>query len=213
MTGGNRSTQEKINLKSIMTKQEYREKMSTLRYGLKQAQVTVRSQKVTEKFFSLPGSEDYSHYLVYLPINNEVDTRLLLSRLFSLDKNVYVPRCHSHIQGRMDYFRISNFSDLRQGYCGIDEPCPESSALFLNQAEAMCILPGLAFDRKGFRLGYGRGYFDRYLKFLDGPMPVLTGFAYDFQIVDFLPVDEWDIPVHMVITDKEIIFAEQQGLA
>ena len=189
-----------------MTKQQYRRKMSALRLRLKQEEVAAGSRKITESFFNLPGLENYLHYLAYLPVNNEVDTRPLLSRLISLGKKVYVPRCDAG-QGKMNFYRIACFSNLKPGYCGIDEPCPDSSEIFINQgrAAAVCILPGLAFDHAGYRVGYGRGFFDRYLQQLAGPMPLLVGFAYDFQMVDSLPGDDWDIPVDMVITDEKII--------
>jgi 5-formyltetrahydrofolate cyclo-ligase len=194
----------------IMTKEQYRHKMFALRSGLKQEQVDSRSQKVVERFLSFSELQKYSNYLAYLPINKEVDTTSLLSRLLGLGKNVYLPRCHEDLVGQMDFFRIFNFSDLRPGYCGIYEPCLDLSMLYINHDRALCILPGLAFDRKGFRLGYGRGFFDRYFKSLQGPMPFLTGFAYDFQVVDFLPADEWDIPVDLVVSDEEIIFTSQK---
>lgn len=166
------------------------------------AQVETRSRKITERFLDFPGLEDYLYYLAYLPINKEVDTRPLLSLLLDQDKEVYVPRCRGENQGCMDFFRITGLEDLKPGYRGIDEPCPDPSNLFVNQGRALCVLPALAFDRQGCRLGYGQGFFDRYLKSLPGPRPLLIGFAYEFQVVDHLPADEWDVPVDMVITER-----------
>jgi len=184
-----------------VTKQQYRKKMSALRSGLKQDQITAKSLKIMDGFLAIPGLESYVNYLAYLPVNNEVDTRPLLTRLISLDKNVYIPRCYVEGERGMDFLHITGFLDLKPGYCGIDEPCPDSSEIFVNQGLALCILPGLAFDRLGYRLGYGRGFFDRYLSSLPGPRPLLIGFAYDFQVVDNLPRDAWDVPVDMVITE------------
>jgi 5-formyltetrahydrofolate cyclo-ligase len=194
----------------IMTKEQYRHKMFALRSGLKKEQVDARSQKVVERFLSFCELQNFSNYLGYLPINNEVDTTSLLLRLLGLGKNVYLPKCHKDLKGRMDFFRIINFSDLRRGYCGIYEPCPDPSLLYINHDRALSILPGLAFDRKGFRLGYGRGFFDRYFKSLQGPRLFLAGFAYDFQVVDSLPADEWDIPVDLVVSDEEIIYTSRK---
>jgi 5-formyltetrahydrofolate cyclo-ligase len=200
-------------VEKIMTKKQYRQKMLALRSGLYQSEVSLKSRKVMEGFLGLEGLEERKDYLAYLPVRNEVDTRPLLSRLIDMDKNVYVPKCDKACEGKMDFFRLTLFSDLKPGYHGIDEPCPDSAALFVNNGRAVCILPGLAFDRSGYRLGYGRGFFDRYLKSLPGPGPVLVGFAYDFQIVDSLPRDDWDVPVDMVITDQEVIPANPEKVA
>ncbi|MFP4127978.1 MAG: 5-formyltetrahydrofolate cyclo-ligase [Desulfonatronovibrio sp.] len=185
-----------------MTKQEYRKKMMAQRSRLDAGQVESKSRKITERFLDFPGVEDYLYYLAYLPVNKEVDTRFLVSLLLDQGRKVYVPRCHTQKQGRMDFYRITGLEDLKPGYCGIDEPCPDASDFFINQGQTLCILPGLAFDRQGCRLGYGQGFFDRYLKSLPGPRPLLIGFAYDFQVVNHLPADEWDVPVDIIITEK-----------
>lgn len=176
--------------------------MIALRSGLDADQVETRSRKITQRFLDFPGLKDYLYYLSYLPVNKEVDTRPLLSVLLDQGRKVYVPRCRTEEQGCMDFYRITGFEDLVPGYCGIDEPCPDPTKLFVNQGQALCVLPALAFDRQGYRLGYGQGFYDRYLKSLTGPRPLLIGFAYDFQVVDQLPADKWDVPVNMVITEK-----------
>lgn len=189
-----------------MTKKQYRQKMLALRSGLAQALAWDKSQEIIQRFMGLEGLMEFRDYLTYLPVRNEVDTRPLLTRLMNMDKRVYVPRCDLECKGKMDFFLIRGFSELKPGYQGIDEPCPDSSPVFANQGRAVCILPGLAFDRSGCRLGYGLGFFDRYLKNLSGPAPVLVGLAYDFQVVETLPRDEWDVPMDIVITDGEVIY-------
>ncbi len=179
--------------------------MSGLRAALSENDVKAASMKVMERFFRFLHVDDFHHFLAYLPINNEVDTRPLITELMSRQKKVFAPRCDPAREGCMDYYLIRDFSALKPGYCGIAEPCPDSSDLFINNGQALCILPGLAFDRQGYRLGYGLGFFDRYLNSLVGPKPFLTGFAYNFQVVESLPVDDWDMPVDMVINEYDCI--------
>jgi 5-formyltetrahydrofolate cyclo-ligase len=190
-----------------MTKKQYRQKMLTLRSGLAQDRMEEKSSRIIQRFISLEGLMEFRDYLAYVPIRNEVDTSPLITRLMNVDKRVYAPRCDPQCEGRMDFFLIRDFSELKPGYQGIDEPCPDSSRVFVNHDRAVCILPGLAFDRSGYRLGYGLGFFDRYLKKLSGPAPLLVGLAYDFQVVETLPGDEWDVPVDIVVAEHEVIFA------
>ncbi|RQD64695.1 MAG: 5-formyltetrahydrofolate cyclo-ligase [Desulfonatronovibrio sp. MSAO_Bac4] len=188
-----------------MTKNDYRQKISSLRLAMSQGQVSEKSSKISRVFLNWIDLDKYQSFLVYLPIKNEVDTKPLIENLLQTGKKIYAPRCSQEHSGCMDFYMLSDLSELSPGYCGIAEPCSNSSALYVNTGPSVCILPGLAFDHQGQRLGYGHGFFDRYLRELPGPKPLLIGFAYDFQVVDALPGDDWDVPVDAVITDKRVV--------
>lgn len=167
--------------------------------------VSEKSSKISKKFLNWIDMDKYQSFLVYLPINNEVDTRSLIDSLLKAGKKIYAPRCSQKRRGCMDFYEVSDLTELSPGYCGIAEPCSSSSKLYVNTGSSVCILPGLAFDRNGQRLGYGQGFFDRYLCELPGPRLQLIGFAYDFQVVDALLRDKWDIPVDAVVTESQIL--------
>ncbi|MCA1743785.1 MAG: 5-formyltetrahydrofolate cyclo-ligase [Desulfonatronovibrio sp.] len=188
-----------------MTKKDYRKKMTSIRVSLGKEQVSEKSSKISGMFLNWINLSRYQSFLVYLPIKNEVDTRPLIEDLLKAGKRIYAPRCSQEHSGCMDFYMVSGLFELSPGYCGIAEPCSNSSALYVHKGPSVCILPGLAFDHQGQRLGYGQGFFDRYLQELPGPKPLLIGFAYDFQVVDVLPGDEWDVPVDAVITDKRVV--------
>lgn len=188
-----------------MTKKEYRSKIKSIRISLSKEVVSEKSSKISSRFLNWIDKDKYQSFLVYLPIKNEVDTRFLIESLIEAGKKIYAPRCSQEHNRRMDFYEVSDLSDLSPGYCGIAEPCSNSSKLYVNTGPSVCILPGLAFDLKGQRLGYGQGFFDRYLSELPGPKPLLIGFAYDFQVVDALPGDKWDIPVDAVVTESRIL--------
>lgn len=99
----------------------------------------------------------------------------------------------------LELYRVKNISCLREGSFGIPEPSegekvsPEEVELF--------VIPGVVFDKEGYRLGFGKGYYDRLLKGVKSPK---VGVAYSFQVVDKLPRDPWDVPVDIIITEKNI---------
>ncbi|WP_051617485.1 5-formyltetrahydrofolate cyclo-ligase [Desulfonatronovibrio hydrogenovorans] len=187
-----------------MTKQDIRQKMLLARAGLTRDEVARKSRRIIRNFLDLPLMGQYPACLVYLPVRNEVDTRSLILEMVARSKEVYAPKCDC-TSCTMDYYRVTGLDSLEPGSFGIDEPCPDSAQKFINKSKAMCILPGLAFDRCGVRLGYGRGFFDRYLSGLTGPKPLLIGFGYDFQVTDQLPRDEWDVPVDMIVAEQGVL--------
>ncbi len=188
-----------------MDKQDIRQKMLSIRAGLSREQVAGKSRRIVRTFLDLPQVGQCSECLIYLPVRKEVDTRPLVQELIVRKKKVYVPRCESITGCSMDFFRITDLGALQSGSFGIDEPCPDPDLRFTGENMALCVLPGLAFDRQGVRLGYGRGFFDRYLAGLAFLRPLLIGFGYAFQIIDRLPEDDWDVPVDLIITEKGVL--------
>lgn len=134
----------------------------------------------------------------YVSLPNEVDTRAIFADAWRRGKQIAAPRCCE--QGRMDFFTVTSWDDLAAGMRGILEP-KESCPLCLPQPDDLCILPCLAADERGFRLGYGGGYYDRYLS----AHPVRTlGLCYASFVVSTLPTEPFDVPIQMRISDKEV---------
>lgn len=100
-------------------------------------------------------------------------------------------------------------SELEPGSFGILEPKQNSRSNFPVQKVGLIIVPGLAFDFSGHRLGYGKGYYDRLLK-QASPDTDFIGLAYEFQMKEELPHEEQDVPVHKIITEKRVILAETE---
>ena len=142
--------------------------------------------------------------MVYLSFGDEVETFALVRRLFAAGKSVAVPYIH---QGTTNLIaaEISNLeSDLQVGPMGILEPRPDRLHAIDPKVIDLHVVPGLAFDAMGFRIGYGKGYYDRFL-LLRSPRSITVGVAFDIQVVECLPHDLWDIPVDSIATETQSV--------
>ncbi len=139
--------------------------------------------------------------LIYLSKDGEVDTDDLLGRAFELGKRVCVPvvdresdeLCISELPGPDTSFRLGAF--------GVREPAEEDLNFMSPDQIDLVIAPGLAFDRRGGRIGYGKGYYDRLLSRLGSQVPRIA-LAFDFQVLDAVPQDESDVQIDAIITEK-----------
>lgn len=139
--------------------------------------------------------------LAYVSYGNEVDTRFVIESALATGKRVAVPRVSPH-KHKMDFFEISGMGDLAEGFKGILEPkCGLSSLLGTEDLlGSVCLVPGLVFDSAGHRIGYGGGYYDRFLQFYPGDKIAL---ARSTQVSSNpLPTESCDVPVDFIVTDS-----------
>lgn len=146
---------------------------------------------------------DNSVFHLYYPINNEADTRPLITRLLALNKTVVMPRTNFDL-GSMDTLVVYSFEDLEITRFGMHEPKLDCER-FDNDPDVV-IVPGAAFDREGNRIGYGKGFYDGYLAFNSARKIAL---AYDFQVLEHIPHDPHDIKMDMIVTDTNLINISQ----
>lgn len=141
----------------------------------------------------------------------EVDTRPIIEQAWNEGKTVVIPRVIEETK-RLEFRRISSFSQTCPGYYGIQEPDPRQTGRVFVQAIELLIVPGLAFDCYGYRLGYGGGFYDR---LLEASYFQTVSLAFDIQLLPRLPVEPFDRPVDLVITETKKIEAkklrEQKG--
>ncbi len=129
----------------------------------------------------------------YVSYGSEVGTRLLIRESLRLGKTLVVPKCTDY-NGHMIGIEIKSEDDLKKGMFGIFEPEGEE---FEREKIDLAIVPGIAFDKEGFRLGYGKGYYDRFLK---GLKAKTIGICHKHLLFDKLPRGKYDIPVGKVIS-------------
>ena len=136
----------------------------------------------------------------------EMDTTPLLEEAWAKGKTVLFPVCSETVPGKMRFAPCSCPEELHPGKFGIPEPvAPHAKE---EATPDLFIVPGVAFDVTGLRLGMGGGYYDRLLALPCHADAVRVGFAYSFQIVNSLPKDAWDVPVHAVCTDQGIVWIQ-----
>ena len=159
-----------------------------------------RAKQVTERVLEIPEVAHADGVLVCLSFGHEIDTWGLVDRLRETGRTVYVPRATT--QRRLHVHRYP--CRLETLSFGLRQPLPDTpevpDAQLADQIDVALIV-GLAFDRQGFRLGYGGGYFDRFL--VDRPFPAL-GLAFHLQMVEALPAAPHDIPMRAVITEAGV---------
>ncbi len=138
---------------------------------------------------------------LYAPARSETDTGLILSAAFKAGKRVLYPAVCGH---RMVFRSVERVETLQEGAFGILEPCPTGTDLQADEAD-LIVVPGVAFDLSGHRIGYGKGFYDRFLHH-PGCTAHLIGLCHDFQLTDvMIPADVHDIPMEIVVSDQRII--------
>lgn len=140
--------------------------------------------------------------VLYSPIQNEVDTRVIQMSAFALRQKLFYPK--SGEKGEPWVYQVRSPADLRGGRLGIPEPACEFPLSQADAASMVVFVPGVLFDPRGNRLGRGGGWYDRLLARLDR-QGVYIGLAYEFQVVDQVEAREWDKRVHFIITENRVI--------
>jgi 5-formyltetrahydrofolate cyclo-ligase len=152
------------------------------------------NQIIYEKVLEFLSNVEFNSIAMYYPFKKEVDLLKLVEVL--KDKDILFPKV---IGNNMIFVKINTFSDFKKGKFGIMEPIGESYGKEID----VYLIPGVAFDKRLYRLGYGGGYFDKY--FSNQRSGLKVGIAFDFQIIDKLPIFDYDIKMDKIITEKRII--------
>jgi len=172
------------------------------RNSLSQAESRSRSRSIQAKALELSDYLASRSVALYSPVRNEVCTDAIREHALNERKKVFYPRVGQ--ENSVAFIRVHSVTELKIGRFGIREP---TGATQLSEAEyrgLVAFVPGLAFDAQGNRLGRGQGWYDRLLKQL-GEKTTFVALAYEFQIVDIVPIEAWDRNVHYVITEKRVI--------
>ncbi|HEY5575510.1 MAG TPA: 5-formyltetrahydrofolate cyclo-ligase [Clostridiaceae bacterium] len=181
-----------------MDKKELRKKMLEMRDQQKPADRALWDDIIYNKFTGSEYYRDASVIFIFVSFRSEVDTHRIIRKALEDGKVVGVPRVLSKKEG-IKVFRIDSMSDLETGYFGVLEPkegCPEIPAEDIE----LIVMPGAAFDREGGRIGYGGGFYDRYLAEAGRAVGKIA-LAYRFQVMDKVPMDENDMRVDSIITN------------
>ncbi|WZL78118.1 5-formyltetrahydrofolate cyclo-ligase [Eubacteriales bacterium mix99] len=186
-----------------MNKREIRRNMASARDRIPDRERQSRSQSIERHLTALEAYEKAEVLLTYASFRSEADTLGLIRTALETGKRVVVPVCVPN-KKRILPCEIQSPDDLMPGYFGIPEPPKQFRRQIRVEEIDLAVIPGLAFDRKFNRLGYGAGYYDRFLpKMRRDAAKIGIGFA--FQLVDQLPADPFDVPMDGIITDSDWI--------
>ncbi len=182
-------------------KKALRRELLELRRAMTASERTSADQKIANLFLSLDEYKNADTLLLYASYGEEIDTFGIARKALADGKSIAYPRCNP--DHTMD-FCICREGELTAGFKNIPEP-PKNAPLFQKGGRAICIVPGLIFDRRGFRIGYGGGFYDRFLADFTG---ISVGLVRDRFFVDSLPREEFDLPVNIMVTQNEVIYNE-----
>lgn len=181
-------------------KRSLRKELLHIRDGIPENERRDNSVRIAQRICMTDEYRSAGLILTFLSVGSEVDTEPLIRRAFADKKLVAAPRC-SVGNHSMEFRIFSDMTGLRTGAYGIREPDVLCEAVHSFDG-SICITPALAFDPRGMRIGYGGGYYDR---FLSGFTGISIGVCCDGFILDTIPADEYDQAVDMIATQSEII--------
>lgn len=188
-------------MNTYFIKKELRDRMKSRRAAIPIEEKAKMSAQIVSKLLALDEYRQAAMLLTYVPLSSEVNTYPLIEQALADGKRVAVPRC---IEGKchMEFYFIHGVGELEKGSFNLLEPRPRRERLYTHR-DGFCVLPGLAFDRSGARLGYGRGYYDRFLQKFEG---VTAGVCFSPLLSEKpLPTGRYDVPANIIVTEKEMI--------
>ncbi|MBE5881140.1 MAG: 5-formyltetrahydrofolate cyclo-ligase [Lachnospiraceae bacterium] len=184
------------------TKKQIRKDMLAKRETLSAHERLEMSSEIISRLKQLPEFLQAKQILIFAGYGSEPDTLPFIEECVAGGKKVFCPVV---LGDEMEFFEITDTEQLRTGYKGIPEPEPSEERRYRAQEKDLMILPGVAFDFSGNRIGYGKGFYDRYLaKSFSGEM---TAIAFSFQILEKerIPAEATDRTVHCIVTEKDVI--------
>ncbi|MFO0867189.1 MAG: 5-formyltetrahydrofolate cyclo-ligase, partial [Gemmataceae bacterium] len=162
------------------------------------------SQKICETFTSLPEYKAAKTVMFYVDVRSEVRTRNYLATALTHGKKIVVPYC---VDGELELFHLENMDELSIGMYKILEPKVEMRSMASKKATAqeldLIMVPGVAFDRTGARMGHGFGYYDKLLQHARKDAP-LVALAFECQLFPEIPTQSHDIFMDKIITEKQV---------
>ena len=184
-------------------KKKLRKEYLTIRNGMSEEEILSKSHDIMESIVSSYDFLQAKHVLVYASYGSEVNTSGMIAYAFLLKKKVYCPKVTG--EGEMEFYEIHSMDDLKPGYKGIPEPTDGNQTPFLQTEgeKAIVLMPGVCFDEKGHRIGYGKGFYDQYLSKKD--TMIKMALAYDNQIAENIPSGEMDISYDFLVTELQTI--------
>lgn len=175
-----------------MDKTELRREIRARKRAMTEAEIEERSAKLAQLFFASRAYQNAKTIYGYLPYNQEVRTVPMLERALKDGKKVAVPKVYGD---EMKFLYLDDLNAVAKGYAGIPEPIADEPVA--HDETALVLMPGLAFDPQGHRIGYGGGFYDKFLA-AEPNHPTLA-LCYEFQMLPKLDVEDHDIPVDTVL--------------
>jgi 5-formyltetrahydrofolate cyclo-ligase len=196
----------------IMTKRELRQTLGKLRDVLTPDEQQELSKAVSDRLFCMEVYKQCDMVFTYLSFRSEVHTKEIIGQALADGKKVYLPRIK---QKDMNFYEMNDLDSLITSHYGIPEPPEEEKTRFIGINEntgyqKLMLLPGLAFDPQGNRIGYGAGYYDKYLSKYEENYFYKIALAYDLQVINRIEADVFDIKADAILTPTRLLSCQKQ---
>ena len=188
-----------------MEKKDIRKEILRKRNALSLTERERADELIRKQLWSRDSYKEAQWLFVYVSYKSEVDTLEIIKKALKQNKKIAVPKVLS--SGYMEFYEISKAEELIEGYQGILEPdITNRQPIFAEKTEGkvLMILPGAVFDRKGNRIGYGGGFYDRYLERSHNCLLETVALAYEMQMAEQIPTENFDKKVQCIITEQGI---------
>jgi 5-formyltetrahydrofolate cyclo-ligase len=188
-----------------MDKREIRKDLIDKRDAIKSDDWVEFSNKIQRNIIRSSLYRNAECILLYSDFHGEVGTFSLIEAALLDNKKVFLPKvCENFMEARMEFYQIYSTQELIDGFMGIKEPIGSLDRVFsldeIDLSKTVVFVPGVAFSKDNYRLGYGKGYYDNYLKDKDEMLKI--GLCFSMQVTDTIPNEEHDIKMNYVITEK-----------
>ena len=187
-------------------KEKLRKEILTKRKNIDIVEKEKMDKKILDEFYENKYYREAKNIFIYISYDSEINTKGIINEALKDNKKIYVPRTEFKTRF-MDAVEITSLDNLIESEYGILEPSIEEPHIEPNELD-LIVVPGVAFDRNGGRMGYGAGFYDRYFKRISKDRIkkiAKLALAYDFQILEKVPMNEQDVPVNYIITEREFI--------
>lgn len=181
----------------INDKKALRRHYKTVRNSIGSAEKAAMDKRIFSSFFASEYFSNFSTFLIYVSCGSEADTHRIIDFITKSGKRVAVPYCQG---SSMTFYEISSFNDLTEGAFGIPTVDISKATEISDFSSSLCVVPALAFDASGNRLGYGGGYYDRFLSVNN--LPTL-GLCYEKCIASQIPAESFDIKIDCILTENQ----------
>lgn len=184
-------------------KQQIRSHYQNIRQQLSLENVSLKSEQIARQLFSTSIWQQSQTIMLYLSFQNEVATDRIFQQGWREKKTMVIPICAPE-NHTMTMSRLEDFAALQYNCYGIQELPPQLQQTVSPEVIDLCLIPGIAFDYKGNRIGFGAGYYDRYLS-LTRPDAIRLALAFECQISSTpLPIEAFDLPMHYILTERQL---------
>lgn len=187
--------------KNLDTKKEIRKQILKLRSEMSLIDWAKRSEIICQKVITSHWFREATDLYCYMDFKNEVCTRKIMEEAMILGKNIWIPKVEGE---EMNFYLTTSFDELKPHAYGILEP--DGTTACAEGNEGLMIIPGVAFDREKNRIGYGKGYYDRYLE--KHPDLITMAICFDIQMMEKIPKDDHDKALDVLMTESLTIGGE-----